>query len=39
MAKSLISKRKITEFEIHPYDMKIEKTYKLIEHEFFDNII
>jgi len=33
MAKSLVTKRKTLEFEIHPYDMRIERTYKLIEHE------
>ncbi len=33
MSKTVISKRKIQDFEIHPYDMKIEAAYRLIEKE------
>jgi len=37
MAKSLVTKRKTLEFEIHPYDMKIDSIYKLIEREVSKN--
>lgn len=39
MSKSLITKRKTQEFEIHPYDMKIEKAYNLIERDLSKNNI
>jgi len=37
MAKSLITKRKAQEFEIHPYDMRIDAIYKLIAREVSKN--
>ncbi len=39
MSKSILTKRKTQEFEIHPYDMKIEKAYKLIERDLSKNNI
>ncbi len=37
MANSLITKRKKQEFEIHPYDKKIDAIYKLTEREVSKN--
>lgn len=37
MSKLLISKRNVQEFEIHPYDTKIEKAYKLIRRDLSKN--
>jgi hypothetical protein len=39
MAETVISKRKIQDIEIHPYDMKIEATYRLIEKELSEENI
>ena len=33
MTKTLISKRNTQDFEIHPYDVKIDAIYRLIEKE------
>ena len=33
MTKTVISKKKIQDFEIHPYDMKIGSVYRLIEKD------
>ena len=37
MTISLVTKRKTLEFVIHPYDMKIDAIYKLIEREVSKN--
>jgi len=37
MAKSLVTKRKTQEFEIHPYDKRIDAIYKLIAREVSKN--
>ena len=33
MAKTVVSKRKTQDIEIHPYDVKIDAIYRLIEKE------